>query len=189
MSDAAVLAFVLLAISVVLFAAEFFIPSGGLITVLAVSSLVAAILLAAQAWWSESPGYFWSFVAAAVVLVPISIGGAIEILPRTSWGKRITLEPPEAEDIGGYQEEVEFLASQVGRVGKTVTLLNPGGMVEINGQRLHCEGDGMVIERGSSVEVTSLRGNRLKVRPTDREPGDVHDASDDAPLDFTEFEE
>ena len=65
MPDTVFLAFLLLAISGFLFAAEFFIPSGGLVTVLAISSLAASILFAAQSWWSDSPGYFWSFVAAA----------------------------------------------------------------------------------------------------------------------------
>ena len=90
MPDTVFLAFLLLAISVFLFAAEFFIPSGGLVTVLAISSLAASILFAAQSWWSDSPGYFWSFVAAAVVLVPLSILGAIQILPYTAWGRRMT---------------------------------------------------------------------------------------------------
>ena len=188
MADTVFLAFLLLAISVLLFAAEFFIPSGGLITVLAISSLVASILFAAKSWWAESPGYFWSFVGAAVVLVPLSILSAIHILSRTSWGRRVTLEPPSGDGLTGYQEELDFLDSQVGRTGVTVTVLNPGGMVEIDGERLHCEGDGMMLDSGEVVEVTGVNGNRLRVRPTQR-PLEVSDPDpDDGPLDFPEFE-
>ena len=186
--NAIILAFVLLAISVFLFAAEFFIPSGGLITVLAISSLVASILFAGQAWWSDSQGYFWSFVAAAFVLVPLSILGAIEILPRTAWGRHVTLEPPEGDVTTGYEEEMDFLEAQVGRTGITVTVLNPGGMVEVDGERLHCEGEGMMLESGEVVEVTGLRGNRLRVRPTERPLGSADSDPDDAPLDLAEFE-
>ena len=69
--DAEMLPFVLLAVSVLLFAGEFFVPSGGLITALAVISLVASIVFAAQEWWTDSQGFFWSFVAAAFVLAAI----------------------------------------------------------------------------------------------------------------------
>jgi len=188
MPDTAALAILLLAISVFLFAAEFFIPSGGLITVLAISSLAASILFAAQAWWVDSPAYFWSFVAAAFVLVPLSILAAIQVLSRTSWGRRITLEPPPGDGLAGYQDEVEFLESQVGRTGVTVTVLNPGGMVEIVGERLHCEGDGMMLDSGRVVEVTGVHGNRLRVRATERPLEVAESGSDDAPLDFTDFE-
>jgi len=186
--SAVVLAFALLAISVFLFAAEFFIPSGGLITVLAVSSLVASILFAGQAWWDDSPVRFWSFVMAAVVLVPSSILGAVQILPHTAWGRRLTLEPPEGATLTGYESEVEFLETQVGCTGVTVTVLNPGGMVEIGGERLHCEGEGMMLGRGELVEVIGLRGNRLRVRPTSRLSEGTDSDPDDAPLDFREFE-
>ena len=186
--SAVVLAFALLAISVFLFAAEFFIPSGGLITVLAVSSLVASILFAGQAWWDDSPIRFWSFVMAAVVLVPSSILGAVQILPHTAWGRRLTLEPPEGDTLTGYESEVEFLETQVGCTGVTVTVLNPGGMVEIVGERLHCEGDGMMLDSGRVVEVTGVHGNRLRVRATERPLEVAESGSDDAPLDFTDFE-
>ncbi|MBO09952.1 MAG: hypothetical protein CMJ68_04240 [Planctomycetaceae bacterium] len=188
MPDTVFLAFLLLAISVFLFAAEFFIPSGGLVTVLAISSLAASILFAAQSWWSDSPGYFWSFVAAAVVLVPLSILGAIQILPYTAWGRRMTLEPPPGEGLEGFQAETDFLESQVGRTGVTVTVLNPGGMVEIDGERLHCEGDGMMLECGSAVEVVSVNGNRLRVRPVEKPRNSTGSGSSDPPLDFADFE-
>ena len=186
--DAGVLPFVLLAISVLLFAGEFFVPSGGLVTALAVISLVASIVFAAQEWWTDSQGFFWSFVVAAFVLVPVSIGGAITALPHTSWGRRMMLEPPSPEEITGYQDEMDFLSAQVGRVGLTVTVLNPGGIVEINGERIHCEGDGMMLDRGEVVEVTAVNGNRLRVRPSDR-PLDAPESKPDAPpLDLADFE-
>lgn len=186
--DAGVLPFVLLAVSVVLFAGEFFVPSGGLITALAVISLVASIVFAAQEWWTESQGYFWSFVGAAFVLVPLSIGAAITALPHTGWGRRMMLEPPSPDEITGYQDEMDFLSSQVGRVGLTVTVLNPGGIVEINGERIHCEGDGMMVDRGETVEVTAVSGNRLRVRPSDRPVDPPESKGEDPPLDFAEFE-
>ena len=98
------------------------------------------------------------------------------------------LEPPSPDEITGYQDEMDFLSSQVGRVGLTVTVLNPGGIVEINGERIHCEGDGMMVDRGETVEVTAVSGNRLRVRPSDRPVDPPESKGEDPPLDFAEFE-
>jgi hypothetical protein len=53
---------------------------------------------------------------------------------------------------------------------------------------LHCEGEGMMLDRGELVEVIGLRGNRLRVRPTSRLSEGTDSDPDDAPLDFREFE-
>ena len=186
----AMFAVVLLAVSLLFFSAEIFIPSGGLITVLAVISLVASILFAFRAWWGDSSSLFWVFVAVELALVPTVVIGSVQLLPYIPWGSRVLLEPPSADEIIGYQDELDRLASLVGRFGETVTDLNPGGMVEIDGERLHCEGDGMMLSRGQSVEVIAISGNRLRVRPSDRpaETSADETATSAPPLDFGEFD-
>lgn len=190
MSTPVVAAFILLAVSLLFFAAEIFIPSGGLITVLAVTALVASIIFAVKAWWGDSNSLFWVFVTVELVLVPTVVIGSVQLLPYTPWGHRVLLEPPSADEITGYQDEVDHLATLVGRFGETVTDLNPGGMVEIDGERLHCEGDGMMLGRGETVEVIAVNGNRLRVRPSTRPPATSGDetAATAPPLDFGEFE-
>lgn len=185
----AILAILLLLVGLALLVAEFFIPSGGLILVLALISVVGSVVFAVQAWWTDSPVVFWSFIGSIVVLVPTSVFGAAHILPKTAWGRRLMLPPPSAEEITGFQDELERLHLLVGSVGRTTTTLNPGGMLEIDGERLHCEGDGMMLESGEFVEVVAVRGNRLQVRLTDRRGNDRPAGGEEPPLDFEDSDE
>ena len=82
-------------------------------------------------------------------------------------------------------------------------MLNPGGLVLVEGERHHCEGDGMMIDPQETVEVIGVSGNRLVVRPATPDVEDVktpaidepksaipqdspfeEDQPDDRPLDF-----
>lgn len=183
------LAILLLLVGLALLIAEFFIPSGGLIGVLALISVVGSVVFAVQAWWTDSPILFWTFIGSILVLTPTCVFGAAHILPRTAWGRRLMLPPPSGHEITGFQEELEHLERLVGCVGQTTTALNPGGMLEIDGERLHCEGDGMMLEPGEFVEVVAVRGNRLQVRPTDRREEDGFTSGEEPPLDFEDLHE
>ncbi len=74
-------------------------------------------------------------------------------------------DPPSLAEVTGYAKEEEKLNSLIGKHGKTLSTLMPGGLVELDGERFHCESQGMVIEAQETVEVIQIRGNRLVVRP------------------------
>ena len=57
---------------------------------------------------------------------------------------------------------------EMATVGQAQTLLNPGGMVLVEGERLHAFTEGILVEPQSPVEVLEIRGTRLLVRPVDR---------------------
>lgn len=158
------LAILMLFVGLAFVIAEIFVPSGGMISILAAVSVGISIWAAYKAWWSSSPGMWWSYLAALVLLLPATIGGALFLLQRTSLGRRILLEAPSLEEVTPYLDEEQRLKSLIGKRGKTITLLNPGGMVLVEGQRLHCECEGMLIDPGEEVEVVSVKGNRLVVR-------------------------
>ncbi|MGQ0634333.1 MAG: NfeD family protein [Planctomycetaceae bacterium] len=162
-------AFLLMALGISLLIAEVFIPSGGLISILAIVSLVAALLCAGKAWWSLSPGYFWSFVSAMVVLLPVAIGVAFYIWPSTPLGKRAILEGPAPEEVAAFVEQEEKYSQMVGQVGETVTALNPAGIVRIAGHRVHCMSEGVIIDAGVRVRVMSAKPNGVIVRPATAE--------------------
>jgi membrane-bound ClpP family serine protease len=157
-------AFLLLALGVSLLIAEVFIPSGGMISILAIVSLTAAVLCAGKAWWTSSPGYFWTFVSAMVVLLPVAIGGAFYLWPSTPLGKRAILEGPAPEEVAAFVEQEARYSQMVGQVGETLTALNPAGIVRIAGQRVHCQSEGMIIEAGARVRVVSAKANGVIVR-------------------------
>jgi membrane-bound serine protease (ClpP class) len=187
-------AFGLLILGLALIVAEICIPSGGLITIFSICCFLASGWFAWQAWWLASPGMWWTYVGGVVVLIPVTLGLAFYILPRTSIGKRILLEAPSLEEVTPYQREQQRLAQLVGKSGKTLTLLNPGGLVLVEGERMHAETRGLLLDPGEPVKVVAVKGNRIVVQPLPAGPREEHaategerpvqTAAEEPPLDF-----
>ena len=197
------LAVILLVIALVLLVGEVFIPSGGMILITACVCLAASIFFAWRAWWADDAVAWWIYVASLIVVVPSVIAGMLYWFPKTTMGKRVLLEAPMLSELTAFDDEVARLEKLIGQKGQTVTLLNPGGLVLVEGERHHCEGDGMMIDPQETVEVIGVSGNRLVVRPATPDVEDVktpaidepksaipqdspfeEDQPDDRPLDF-----
>ncbi|MFQ5731653.1 MAG: NfeD family protein [Planctomycetaceae bacterium] len=191
------LAILLLIVCLCLLVAELFIPSGGMILVTAGVCLVASVWFAWKAWYSGSPQNlvaWWSYVGAVVIAIPAVIGAILYVFPRTTMGKRILLDAPSLEEVTAHAEEAERMQRLIGERGQTVTLLNPGGIVLVAGERHHCESQGLLIEAREDVEVVGVSGNRLIVRRFSREPEsdvvagpptpEAEKPGEDEPLDF-----
>jgi membrane-bound ClpP family serine protease len=188
--DYSIWAFLLLAVGVVCLIAEVFIPSGGVIAILAALSLLGALVCAGNAWWSGSPGYFWGFVSSMVVLLPCVVGIAFYIWPSTALGKRAILDAPAPEEVASFVEQEEKYGRMLGKQGETLTMLNPAGIVRIDGHRVHCQSEGIIIESGTKVRVILVQANRVIVRRVTEDATGPSDASttppsaNDGPLDF-----
>lgn len=199
------LSVILLIISLGLLFAELFLPSGGMILVVALVCLAGSVWFAWKQWWGENPTIFWSYLAGVVVLVPIAVAAMLYIFPRTGVGRKILLEGPSPDEVTPYADEAQQLRKLIGRTGKTITLMSPGGLVQIDGKRMHCETEGMLLDPGIAIEVVNVKGTRLVVRParervSDEEiaPADESESdgsepflterdapeSEDSPLDF-----
>lgn len=184
-------AFLLLAVGVTLLIAEVFIPSGGVISVLATLSFAGAVVCAWQAWGGTSQASFWSFLAGMAILLPVVIVVAFLVWPKTPLGKRAILEAPAPHEVASFVEQEEKYRQMVGKTGETVTTLNPAGIVRIDGHRVHCQSEGMILDAGTLVTVISARANRVVVRRIDPnapapEPDSGHHRrpAADEPLDF-----
>ncbi|MFK7820564.1 MAG: NfeD family protein [Planctomycetaceae bacterium] len=153
-----------LLIGLALLVLEFFIPSGGLIFVLACISLVVGTWGAWHAWGADQFWLFGTYLAAMFVLAPASVIGGLYLLDTTSLGDRVLLEGPKPDEVAGFGDEVQKLREMIGQRGETMGLLNPGGMVIVDGNRYHCESPGMMIQPGTEVEVFDVESNRLVVR-------------------------
>lgn len=185
MDSYALYAFLLLFAGIAILAAEVFIPSGGLLFCVMTVMLIASVVCAYAAWWKTSPQAFFAFCGLLLMLVPSTLVGAFALLPRTKFGKKILLEAPDLDHVTPFAKESARLAELVGRQGQTLTLLNPGGMVSIDGERLHAFTDGLLLEPGTPVEVVQVRGSRLLVRPLSRSATEMAEApSEPEPLDF-----
>jgi membrane-bound ClpP family serine protease len=162
------LALLLMVVGFALIVAEVFIPSGGMILILCVIAFVASIWCAYKAWWGVSDGFFWTYVASLIVLIPGAVIGAFRFLENSSVGDRMLLGAPRLEDVTPHQQETQRLTALVGRRGFALTLMAPGGMVSIDGERLHAVSEGTFVEQGSPIEIIGLRGTRVVVRSVDQ---------------------
>lgn len=158
-------ALLLLAVGLALLVAEIFIPSGGLIVIASIIALGASLWCAWHAWWESDRLMWWIFSGTSLLMIPVSVLGAIYILPRTRIGRSILLQGPTPEEVTPYLAERQRLSAFIGEQGKSLGLMNPGGLVVIAGERLHAESQGMMIDAGAVVEVVAVKGNRLVVRP------------------------
>src|SRR5262249_53188211 len=166
-------AFLLLAVGVTLLIAEVFIPSGGVISVLATLSFAGAVICAWQAWWGTSQASFWGFLAGMALLLPVVIVVAFLVWPNTPIGKRAILEAPAPHEVASFVEQEEKYRQMVGKIGETVTTLNPAGIVRIDGHRVHCQSEGMILDAGTRVRVISVRANSVVVRRVDPDAPDL----------------
>src|SRR4051812_8280384 len=85
----------LLAFGLILLIAEVFIPSGGLIGLLALSCLVLSLWQA----FSRSIDLGLKFLLADFLLIPLAFALALHLWPKTPMGKRVLLARPSPEEI------------------------------------------------------------------------------------------
>lgn len=165
MDSNAVFAILLLIVGLGILTAEIFVPSGGLLGVITFLTLVVSLIFAYRAWGTTHPNIFGVFCVMILLLVPTVIGFAFYMLPRTSLGKKIMLDAPEQRNLVPFSQQTQHFERLVGRFGSALTMLNPGGLVNVNGERLHALSEGLSIDPGISIEVVDVRGTSVIVRP------------------------
>lgn len=160
------LAFLLAVLGFALIIAELFVPSGGLITVGCIVCFVSSIWFAYRGWWESSQGLFWTFSSSLLVGIPIFLLGLLRLIETTRLGDRILLSAPKSEDVTPHLAEQQRLQQMIGKKGRTLSMLNPGGMVLVDGERLHAFSEGMMVDPNEWVEILEVRSARVKVRRT-----------------------
>jgi membrane-bound ClpP family serine protease len=146
---------------------EIFIPSGGLLSFLAFAAVVGSMVMAFQR--DTTTGL--SFIAVAMFAVPIVIGLAFKIWPRTPMGRAILGDVP-SEDETRLDDPRRRL---VGRVGVAKSLMLPSGAILIDGELVDAVSQGIPIEPGEPVYVVEVRANRVMVRPA--KPNEIQQAA------------
>jgi len=151
-----------LAIALVLFFLELFVPSGGLIGVVAAVSLAAGIVLLFQV--STTLGTIGAIVT--LVSAPFAIALTMKLWPNTPLGRLMILssaKPPQRANDDPLPD-AERIQKLVGVTGKAVTDLRPVGTCLIDGQRHECLAEGGTIAAGLDIRVVSVDGTQIKVR-------------------------
>jgi membrane-bound serine protease (ClpP class) len=139
--------------------AEVFVPSHGVLSLVAFATLGFAVYETFQI------SGLWGLVSlsALVVLIPASVLVMVKTWHRTPIGKRIC--PPNPQLGEKDRMPLETLRAVIGQRGRALTLLRPVGTCEFQGQRLECKSEQGVIQKGAEVEAIGLADRTLVVRP------------------------
>ena len=155
-------AFVLLAAGLGLVVLELFIPSGGILGVLAAAAFLASMFVAIN-YGSSTSGA--TFVVSEIVGITAVIWLAVKWWPHSALGKKIAPELPTDKDVLPDNAHIQSLRQLVGKLGQTRCQMLPSGAIAIEGQIVNAISEGMAIEAGVAVRVIEVRGNRVVVRP------------------------
>jgi membrane-bound serine protease (ClpP class) len=162
------LAVLLFALGLVLFVAEYFLPTGGFLIVFGVLLCVAAVGIIAK---------YGSQIEAVAAIVALCIGVP---LAGTGgfyfWGRRMALRTSDdpATDLSGASD----LADLKGRFGVTASQLKPSGIVDFDGRRIDAVTEGPMLDAGVSVRCLDVRGGKVIVRHVPK-PADLSDLNFD----------
>jgi len=170
------LAYVLIALGMVLLLAELFLPTGGVLFVLSVGALVVGVAMTFA--YDQSTGMLT--LIAVFVAIPLLGAIAFHYWPKTPMGKRFVLSGPEQDATVATMPVNLELEQLRGRYGRTVSALRPAGLTEFDGQRVDTMSDGPLIEPGQWVRCIDVKAGRVIVRQVEKPP-------DLADLDTTTF--
>lgn len=153
----------LIAMGLLLLVLEVFVPSAGILSILAVGCAITGIvfLFRYDAMWG------WIGLLTTLVLGPATFAGALNILPNTPLGR--AMFGPSGEEIAEQDQAVKTAARRAreglqGQVGMALTDMRPSGVIEIDGKRHDAIATGGVVDRGSAVRVVRVSGLTIEVR-------------------------
>jgi membrane-bound ClpP family serine protease len=152
-------AIILLLLGCALVVMEVFIPSGGVLGLLAGLAILGSIVFAFRR--DTTAGL--SFVLVSLVAVPVLLTLAFRIWPYTPIGRAFLGDLPSEEETKPFDPRREL----VGRFGVAKSLMLPSGSVLIGGHWIDAVAQGDAIEPGEPVVVVEVRANRVVVRRAD----------------------
>ena len=160
-------AFIFIAIAVVVFFIEIFVPSGGLLALLGGLSLIASLI----AFFVHDVNT--GLIASAIYIVfgPVIVWIVFKIWAASPLAARMILgdddgggEFSKQESDAQRRERLDALQALVGKRGETVTQLRPVGVVRIEGNRVDAMAETGVIGANVQIEVVQVYDNQIKVR-------------------------
>ena len=163
MEPSLIIALTLIILGVVLLAAELFLPTGGILSVLALAAIVVGV--AVPFYYNDTSLGMYLLLGVAVTL-PVLIFGMFQFWRRTPLGRRMFLRTSHEDDMTMATMPVNLELEQLrGRVGQAVSALRPSGVVEFDGKRVDCLSEGMMVEQGTWVKCIDVKVGRVLVRP------------------------
>ena len=153
-------------LALALIALEMFVPSGGVIAILATAAVITSVVMV---FVNEGPLLGFLYLAATAIVLPLAIASAIRWWPHTPMGRRILNLPPESEREAMMEQEEDPRMALIGRRGHALSDMLLSGAISIDGRSYDAVSETTAINRGDPIQVTDLEGNRIVVRPVDAE--------------------
>ena len=159
-------ALILLGMAVVLFFAELFVPTGGVLGVAAALCLIGGIICL---FWIDTT-YGIIGIVVTMLALPFAFALGLWIWPSTPIAKAMMLgsedDEDELETDGQAVRDIPTHESQisVGVEGKSLTELRPVGTCLLDGKRQECLSVSGLIEVGERVKVVNADGMQIKVK-------------------------
>jgi membrane-bound ClpP family serine protease len=153
----------LMLLAIVVFAAELFLPSMGILSAIASLSLIAGIVCLFR--YDTNWGLTGSLVS--VVLVPAFVAFMLKVWPHTPFGRRIIGKPLE-EELGELHATEDQLRkareAMIGKQGTSLGDLRPIGTALIDDQRIEVMSEIGFIPAHTRIKVVSADLTTIKVR-------------------------
>jgi membrane-bound serine protease (ClpP class) len=159
-----ILAIILLGVGLLLVIAEVLFPSFGILSVLAATAVVAAVVVA----FRDGSSAGLQFLGVTAVLVPVTIMLGLKLFPKSPFGRRMVAEGLSFESQRATDRRDLDL---VGAEGTVEGPCRPAGMARIGGRRVDVVTRGEFLDEGTRVRVLEVLGNRVVVvRADEGEP-------------------
>lgn len=141
---------------VVLIVAEFFLP-GMICGIVGGLSLLAGGIYGVYAF----PEYAFFIVVVYLFGAVAAIVAGVFVFPKSPVGKRMIL----AEGIDGDADWVSDKSDEslLGQQGECFTALRPSGTIMVNDRRVDAVTNGDYIDKGATVRILEVHGNRVVV--------------------------
>lgn len=136
--------------------AEVILPSGGLLSVLAMGLFGYSLYLVFQEF---SHAVFMGFIAVDIITIPLLVLVSFRMLAKSP----VTLNTAlKRED--GVSSQAPELDGFLGREGRALSDLRPSGTALIDGRRIDVVSRGEFIEKNSHLVVFAVTGNQVIVK-------------------------
>ena len=146
----------LLLSGMLLIVAEIYLP-GGVIGALGALALIGAMVMGFLAFGLQA-----GFIVAALIIL---LSGLVLLLwikffPTTAMGRKLIL----SRDTHEYKSSDDWKAL-AGQQGEALSELRPSGIALIGGKRVDVVADGVWIAAHSRIQVASVEGSIIRVKP------------------------
>ena len=152
----------LLGVALLLTVIEVFLPTAGLLPVVAATVAVAGVVCLFRA------SATWGLIGSLLVLVggPAAFFIGLRVMPNTPFGRRLVLTETSTSNPSDASTAADAsLAALVGREGTVATDLRPIGTIKIDGRRYDAISESGLVRAGATVRVHAIEGTELRVRP------------------------